>query len=433
MIKSPFPKNTFAAPALRCMISLLMLAATTLAADLTGSVTNKTSNKPSAGDDVVILKLSQGMQEAGRTKTDAKGDFKLPIPDDGGQHLVRVTHQGVNYFKPAPIGTTSVDVEVYDAGKQVQGVAGRADIIRVQTENGQLEVTEMFVVQNNSTPPKTQMSEHSFEFSLPEGAVVDGSLAAGPGGMPVNSAPVPTGSKNHYAFVFPIRPGETRFQVSYHLPYSGSFAFQPQIVMPMEDVVVMLPKSMEFKGDTSQFAGGGEDKGMSIFVAHNVAAGKQIAFSVSGTGQIPREAQDDNTQGQQSEAAQGQPDNRPGGGLGRPEDTPDPLHAYRWWIIGGLAAALVVGAIVVINQKPRTPLAASAAATAAVAPIPGSRPQSQVPNRETFLQAMKEELFQLETERLQGKISDADYQQAKAALDLTIKRALERQAISDKQ
>lgn len=433
MTKSPFLKTTFATPALRCAISVLMLAATTVAADLTGSVTNKTSNKPSAGDDVVILKLSQGMQEAGRTKTDAKGNFTLPIPDDGGQHLVRVTHQGVNYFKPAPMGTTSVDVEVYDAGKQVQGVAGRADIMRVQTENNQLEVTEMFVIQNNSTPPKTQMSERSFEFTLPEGAVVDGSLAAGPGGMPVNSAPVPTGSKNHYAFVFPIRPGETRFQVSYHLPYSGSFAFQPQIVVPMEDVVVMLPKSMKFKGDTSQFASGGEEKGMSIFVAHNVAAGKQMAFSVSGTGQIPREAQDDNTEGQQTEAAQAQPDNRPGGGLGRPEDTPDPLHAYRWWIIGGLAAALVVGAIVVINQKPRTPLAASAAAAAAAAPTPGSYPHSQVPNRETFLQAMKEELFQLETERLQGKISDADYQQAKAALDLTIKRALGRQATSDRQ
>jgi len=426
MIKSPLLKTIFAAPALRCTIVVLALTATTIAADLTGSVTNKTSNKPSAGDDVVILKLSQGMQEAGRTKTDAKGNFTLPIPDDGGQHLVRVTHQGVNYFKPAPIGTTSVDVEVYDAGKQVQGVVGRADIMRVQTENSQLEVTEMFVIQNNSTPPKTQMSERSFEFTLPEGAVVDGSLAAGPGGMPVNSAPVPTGSKNHYAFVFPIRPGETRFQVSYHLPYSGSFAFQPQMVMPMEDVVVMLPKSMDFKGDTSQFAGGGEEKGMSIFVAHNVAAGKQMTFSVSGTGQIPREAQDDNTEGQQSEAAQGQPDNRPGGGLGRPEDTPDPLHAYRWWIIGGLAAALVVGAIVVINQKPRAPLAAAAAAAGGT--IPAGRLQGSVPNRETFLQSMKEELFQLETERLQGKISDADYQQAKAALDLTIKRALERQS-----
>lgn len=161
---------------------------------------------------------------------------------------------------------------------------------------------------------------------------------------------------------------------------------------------------------------------MSIFVAHNVPAGKQVAYSVSGSGQIPRDLQDDNADGQQAAAggAQTGADNRPGGGLGRPEDTPDPLHAYRWWILGGLAAALVVGAIVVVNQKPRTVAAAQPAPTT----IPRSRP---VPAGGSLLEAMKEELFQLETERLQGRISDADYQQAKAALDLTLKRAISRQ------
>ena len=410
---------------LNCLCAgLLTLGAPLFAANITGSITNKTSNKPSTGDDVVLLKLSEGMQEASRTKSDGQGKFSLPLPDDGGQHLVRVTHQGVNYFKPAPAGTTSVQIDVYDAAKQVQGVKGRADITRVQSDGGQLQVTELFVVQNDSNPPRTQMSDRSFELTLPEGSVIDASLAAGPGGMPVNSAPVPTGEKNRYAYVFPLRPGETKFQISYHAPYSGNFSFQPQILATTDDVVVMLPKSMGFKNNSPEFASGGEEKGMNIFVAHNVEAGKQLAFTVSGTGQIPRDAQDDaSAQGSQNPGAS-TPDNRPGGGLGRPEDTPDPLHAYRWWIIGGLAAALVVGAIVVINQKPRTgpPLPPTVAAT-----TPAVRPATPSQGRGLLLDAMKEELFQLETERLQGKISDADYQQAKAALDLTIKRAIERQ------
>ncbi len=409
----------------------VLLAGTQLfGADITGTVTNKTSDKPSSGDDVVLLKLSEGMQEASRTKTDAHGKFSLPLPDDGGQHLVRVTHQGVNYFKPAPQGTTSVQVDVYDAAKQVPGVTGRADIMRVQSDGGQLQVTELFVLQNNSNPPRTQMSDRSFELTLPEGAIVDASLAAGPGGMPVNSAPVPTGEKNRYAYVFPLRPGETKFQISYHTPYSGSFSFRPQILATTEDVVVMLPKSMEFKNGSSEFGSGGEEKGMNIFVAHNVEAGKQLAFTVSGTGQIPRDAQDaeaaagDSSQG----ATEAAPDNRPGGGLGRPEDTPDPLHAYRWWIIGGLAAALVVGAIVVINQKPRSGIPVSPVNSSATVPV--IRPVPPPQTRGLLLEAMKEELFQLETERLQGKISDAEYQQAKAALDLTMKRAISRTSAS---
>src|SRR5437660_3176623 len=200
--------------------ALFTLAASCFATNITGNVTNKTSDKPSAGDDVVLLKLSEGMQEAARAKTDAQGKFLLPVPEDGGQHLVRVTHQGVNYFKPAPAGTTAVQLDVYDAGKQVEGVAGRADIMRVQADNGQVTMTQLFVLQNSSNPPRTQMSERSFEFTLPDGAIVDASLAAGPGGMPVNSAPVPTGDENRFAVFFLIRQGAAKVQISYDLPSS---------------------------------------------------------------------------------------------------------------------------------------------------------------------------------------------------------------------
>jgi hypothetical protein len=82
-----------------------------LAESITGTVINKTTNKPAVGDDVVLIRLQQGMQEASRTKTDAKGRFTLDVPDKG-IHLVRVTHDKANYFRPAPEGTQSVEVEV---------------------------------------------------------------------------------------------------------------------------------------------------------------------------------------------------------------------------------------------------------------------------------------------------------------------------------
>jgi hypothetical protein len=39
---------------------------------------------------------------------------------------------------------------------------------------------------------------------------------------------------------------------------------------------------------------------------------------------------------------------------------------------------------------------------------------------------LKEELFALETERLQGKVADPEYTAAKNALELTLRRALQR-------
>jgi hypothetical protein len=35
-----------------------------VADSITGTVTNKTTNKPAVGDDVVLIRLQQGMQEA---------------------------------------------------------------------------------------------------------------------------------------------------------------------------------------------------------------------------------------------------------------------------------------------------------------------------------------------------------------------------------
>ena len=43
-----------------------------------------------------------------------------------------------------------------------------------------------------------------------------------------------------------------------------------------------------------------------------------------------------------------------------------------------------------------------------------------------LLDALKEELFQLEMERTQGQISEEEYAKAKAALDQTLARAIKR-------
>ena len=102
------------------IVSIAILLSTLAAAEtLTGSVKNSTTGKAAAGDDVVLLSLGQGMEEAGRTKTDAKGHFSFKL-DSEGPHLVRVIHQDVTYHRMAPSGTTSVEIEVYDVGKKVE-------------------------------------------------------------------------------------------------------------------------------------------------------------------------------------------------------------------------------------------------------------------------------------------------------------------------
>jgi len=418
--------------------ALLLTALSTpaLAAEITGTVRNGTTGKPAAGDDVVLLSMAGGMDEVGRTRTDSQGRFKLSVDDATAPYLVRVIHQKVTYHKAAPPGAPSLEIEVYDAAAKVEGVRAIVDVLRFEADASTLQVTELYGISNSSQPPRTQMSERSFEIFLPPGAVIQSSTAMSGTGMPVNSAPVPTGEKNRYAFIFPLRPGETRFQVSYRLPYSGEADFQPRLALPTEHLVVMVPPSMQFRSNAGEnaFQAMPEETGANVQVATSAKPGAEPGFHISGVGVMPREAQAQGTggarplaQGAGAQAGSGgeETGGGPGGGLGRPIDTPDPLYQYRWQFLGGLALLLGMGAFFVWNRG-----AAPAALGAGFSVTPGAAippyPPATRDRSALFLEALKDELFQLETERHQGKISQAEYDKAKAALDQTIQRAVTR-------
>ena len=407
-------RNLLLASVVVFMSSSWMYSATTIS----GKVTNGTTGRAAAGDEVILLKLSEGMQEEARTKSDAQGRFELPVQATDVPHLIRVVHQKVNYHRPAPPGTTSVEVQVFDSAAKLEGISANVDLMRMQAQGDSLQVTEMVAVKNQSKPPRTLMSEHTLDIYLPEGAQIETALAAGPGGMPVNSAPVPV-DKGHYGFIFPLRPGETRFQVSYRLPYSGEAEFKPRVAYPVDDFAVMLPKSMQFTPSTpGTFNLADDQNGVVVQMVKNVGPGSAPGFRIKGTGTLP-----DDSQQEQAQAGAPGADSRPGGGIGRPSELPDPLQAYRWYILGGLAGVLLVGAVWFVKRQPQT--AASANGFGRVAP-----PTASGTGRNMMLDALKEELFQLESERLQQKISAEEYEKTKAALDLTLQRALNRKTSS---
>src|SRR4029077_4953564 len=254
----------------------------------------------------------------------------------------------------APPGTTSVEIQVYDAAKKVDGISVTADVMRFQAQGNEVRVIRLFVVKNSSDPPRTQMSDQSFEFYLPNGAQVDQSMAMTAGGQPVNTAPVPQKKENRYAFVFPLRPGETQFQISYHMPYSGEASFDPKTLYGAQHFVVVLPKTMQFTaGPTASFKAMQDPRQSDavVQVASNTKAGQLLAFKISGTGTMSDESEEakgsggNPVGGAQVSGQTTERDSRPGGGLGPPIDAPDPLEKYRWYILGGFGIVLAGGAV----------------------------------------------------------------------------------------
>lgn len=411
-------------------MSLLAAGVSAEARTIHGVVTNGTNGKMSSGDKVTLLSLAAALDEVGHATTNTSGEFTLTTPDEA-PYLIRVEHQKGAYFKNVPPNVTNAAITVFDVAAKVDGVSTEADVLRVESDNGQLKVTENYFVKNVSSPPRTQSSEHTYEVVIPADATLDGAATVGPSGVPTAATPDPVQPKGHYAFSFPIRPNEgengTRFQLTYHVPYSGNYKFSPKLMQNTDNVAVMVPKGMTFDG--AAFQPVPDNVAGQTYLARNVKPGQPIEFTVTGTGSFPRETQGDTSggagamqggaQGAQAGAAgQNGPGSAPGSGIGVPIDTPDPLAKWKWWIISGLGLALVVAAAFLL-RKP-------AGAVVVEGQTAGPVPVAPANKSQLLLEALKEELFAIESEKVAGKLSPAEYVELKAALETVLKRALER-------
>ncbi|MGA2216650.1 MAG: carboxypeptidase-like regulatory domain-containing protein [Terracidiphilus sp.] len=426
-------------------VSLLLTGALVQAATIAGTVTNKTTGKPAVGDKVVLVNPMASMAETAQTTTDAKGHYSLQSQGNGPA-LVRVLHQGAEYFIAAPQGSAPGDLSVYDVAAKVQGVFIEADVVELESDNGQLKVTERYFVHNTSSPPTTQWSARSFEVNLPPDAVIDGVGGQRPNGIPTSIKLDPAGPKGHYAFNFPIQPDDgdkdTLFQLGYHLPYSGGkYTFKAELTLPADNFAVLMPKGMSFTpGAGTTFKPVQEDPGVQTYLVKNAAPGKPMEFTIAGTGSMPREQQGAAAAGPAGGPAGGagmgaadgnspSPDassatpTGPGGGIGTPINTPDPLSKYKWWILGGLGLLLVAGAAFLLRKPVGSPAPGAVVDAGAASYLAFGSPAAK---NNQLLGVLKEELFAIESEKISGTITPAEYAEVKAALETVLRRALKR-------
>jgi len=246
---------------------------------------------------------------------------------------------------------------------------------------------------------------------------------------------VPQKQKGRYAFIFPLRPGETQFQVSYHMPYSGEASFDPKTLYGAKHFVVVLPKTMQFTtrpGVAFQAMNDPRQADAVVQVASNTTAGQPLAFNISGTGTMSDEPEETKggggnpVGGEQTSGQVAGRDSRPGGGLGPPIDAPDPLEKYRWYILGGFAIVLAAGAIYIASRSKAVTVPDFGPTDAELAELPRASKPKAADRTALLLEALKEEIFQLEVEHKQGRISQQEYEKAKAALDQTLERAVKR-------
>lgn len=394
------------------VVMFLWAASGVGAQTITGTVHDQTTGKPATGDQVVLLRLGRGMEKEALTKTSNQGTFTLNPASSGGQYLIQVTHQGVNYDQPVA-GPGSVEINVYDAVNRIPNLRGSVGFAQVESGDGKsLRVAEIYEIINDSDPPVTQLRADNFEITVPPDAVIDSLQLSRGSGMWLKVAPDPVkGQKGKYTINFPIRPGSSQLYFTYHFPYRGRATVRLRVPYPIKKFGIMHPSSMSFKSVLpNAFRSSAVSPTMQGEALATPAVGDVPPFEISGVGTAPQHG----TQAANppsAPAVASPPSNVRAVPANSAAAVTGQSTKELWLMIAGIAAILIVGAYALQRSK-RTPAMASA----------NAKPGGQTP----LLDALKEQLFQLESDRLHGSISAEEYAATKRALNESIHRALAR-------
>jgi len=258
----------------------MLIAALPVFAAVDGTVVNKTTGKPAAGVTVRLTSLQQGvMKPLGRAETGADGSFKFDVPAEG-MFLVQANWQGVQYSQNLPpmAPKNGVEVDVWDVKPTLDAAKAAQHIVFLESDGQNLIATEMIIYQNESQLTWYDAKRGTARFFLPAGVKPDAvkTSVTAPGGLPLERELTPAGQPGVYAIDYPVKPGETRFEVSYVAPQQAEFA--GRILESGVTARLVVPAGMEATGDDLQSVGKEPQSGASIYEL------KKASFHVGVTG-----------------------------------------------------------------------------------------------------------------------------------------------------
>lgn len=237
----------------------LLLASMAFAA-VDGTVINQTTGKPQAGATVTLYKIGQAGPEAIESvKSGADGKFQITQDASGpGPRLVRAAYQDVTYNHMLPPGSPSNDitVDVYNSSKQPGDAKVDQHVVVFEPVRGQLMVAEWYMFKNSGKITYNDVEAGTLRFYLPPSA--SGAVkvnATAPQGMPIAQAAEKTGTPNEYKVSFPIKPGDSRIDITYNVPFNAPGTFEGKILYKGGPTRLVAPNGVTIKGDTIQSLG----------------------------------------------------------------------------------------------------------------------------------------------------------------------------------
>jgi len=327
--------------------SVFLLAVPLLAA-IDGTVINRTTGKPQAGATVSVYKLgTAGIESLETVKSDAAGKFSFTADPGPGPALLQGAWDGVTYNKMLTPNTprAGVEVDVWNSQSKPGDAKVTQHMLLFEPVGGKLMVNENIIYQNSGLISYNNPDNGTLQFYLPPEA--DGKVkveCTAPQGMAIERAAVPTKTPNVYGVDFPVKPGETRFQLTYEIPAGSPAVFTGRILHKEGVTRLVTPRGVTLKGEGVQELGREPATQAAIYSL----TGQNLKVEIEGAGSMgdaPAASDDE--------------------GPGIQEILP---RVYdRVYVVLGLAVAILALGFLVLYRGPNAP---QVAAPAQAAPSP---------------------------------------------------------------
>jgi len=311
----------------------LLLAAAPLFGAISGTVVNQTTGKPQPSVTVTLIHPGEGgMQTLGSAKSDTEGKFTIDKEVPSPPALLQADFQGVTYNQILPPGTptTGVRLNVYEATSKLSADVMQQHLLILEPINGQLRVSETFLIENKGTTTFQDASKGSAQLFLPKGTSTEVTVTA-PGGMPIRRAPEKTTQPDVYKIGYPLKPGETQFELAYTLPDPKKFAGKAVGPDPLR---LVTASTVTLSGDGLIDLGTEPRTQAHVY---EIMPGTSYVLSIMGEGPLRTE----NAQAQDEDS-------------GQPKVTPGMARIYNrlYWVLGLTFGLLALGGTMLYRKGP---------------------------------------------------------------------------------
>jgi hypothetical protein len=315
-------------------ISCALLIAIPAWAAVDGVVLNATTGKPQPNAIISLVQPGQGgMQTLGSTKTDAEGKFRFD-KELQGPTLLQVLHAGVLYNKMMIPGTptSGLQVQVFDSTNKPVAKVSQHFIV-LQPGSSEMAVSEGILYQGDPNVTYNDATNGTLRFYLPPEAKGQVSVTINaPGGMPIQRPAAKTNEANVYKVDYPIKPGETRFDVNYVVPAANPLIFSGRILHTEGASDLVIPIGVTVKGDNIELAGQEPKTQASIYQIK----GTSYKVEVEGTGSL-----------QQPGGASPDEDN----GMPTIQEVKPRIYDRLYWILGMAFGILGLGSVLLYRSS----------------------------------------------------------------------------------